>query len=657
MKKGISRITKRLFSVVLVVAFALLLMPLQDMTVQAEDAVPSGYTPIYTVQDLYGISNASDKNYILMNDIDLAETRPGGSLDSGNGWTPIEWFSGIFDGNGHHIMNMYIQKNIEESSYIGFFSYLDGSATVKNLGLININISVSGFATSGYISIGGISGYCEQGTIENCFVTGTINGKIDLNENTYASTCIGGILGVADTDDTVVVDCYTDVSINANSQSIGGIAGFAGVQNCYVRGTIDKALSSDEIFQIVDSRVAPNCYYPSERGKDKYATPLTDTQMRMSAAFKGFDFKDTWIIDPYSTYPYPQLRSCLQVRANSIKLVSAPRKLDYLTTDEGLDLSGGKIEIAYENGKTVTADMTNDMVNFEGFKEGEQEVKVSYLGHECSFKINVEKGKASIEGLEDISLVPGNTEHLKAETDSEGEITYESSNPEVAEVNDNGKITALAAGKTKITVTVAETDVFKETSTSIQVTVNKMAQKITLKSSYDKKMGQTFSLNVKRLGTGKITYKSSNPKVAKVDSYGKVTTLKPGNATITVKVKDTDQYKGGTKKTKVKVRFHLGKPQITKVYQRNNYASYQAYWKKVTGASGYEIEWRYSAWVDDSVGYRVEDKVFSTTGLNYYYTPNPAITDEFDVRVRAYIIVNGQRMYGSWCGWEGYSLF
>lgn len=62
----------------------------QNYKVEASTSkVPSGYTPIYTIEDLYGINDDLDGNYILMNDIDLSETKPGGEWDSGNGWTPI----------------------------------------------------------------------------------------------------------------------------------------------------------------------------------------------------------------------------------------------------------------------------------------------------------------------------------------------------------------------------------------------------------------------------------------------------------------------------------------------------------------------------------------------------------------------------------------
>lgn len=42
------------------------------------DEVPEGYTGVYTIDDLYAIRNNLSGKYILMNDIDLSATAPGG---------------------------------------------------------------------------------------------------------------------------------------------------------------------------------------------------------------------------------------------------------------------------------------------------------------------------------------------------------------------------------------------------------------------------------------------------------------------------------------------------------------------------------------------------------------------------------------------------
>lgn len=89
--------------------------------------------------------------------------------------------------------------------------------------------------------------------------------------------------------------------------------------------------------------------------------------------------------------------------------------------------------------------------------------------------------------------------------------------------------------------------------------VKPSAQKITVTSKYNKKLSdKAFSLNAK--AKGKLTYKSSNTKVAIVDSKGKVTLKGVGSATITVSAAATGDYKAAS--TKVTVKVAKGTPTI-----------------------------------------------------------------------------------------------
>lgn len=56
-------------------------------------------------------------------------------------------------------------------------------------------------------------------------------------------------------------------------------------------------------------------------------------------------------------------------------------------------------------------------------------------------------------------------------TNSTGAITYSSSNPEVATVEENGHILLISTGTTVITATVAETDVYKSATATFELTV------------------------------------------------------------------------------------------------------------------------------------------------------------------------------------------
>ena len=82
--------------------------------------------------------------------------------------------------------------------------------------------------------------------------------------------------------------------------------------------------------------------------------------------------------------------------------------------------------------------------------------------------------------------------------------------------------------------------------------VVKASQTITA-NSFTKTYGnKPFSLGAK--AKTKLTYKSSNTKVATVSSTGRVTLKGPGKATITITAAATSQYNAATKKITITVK-------------------------------------------------------------------------------------------------------
>lgn len=124
---------------------------------------------------------------------------------------------------------------------------------------------------------------------------------------------------------------------------------------------------------------------------------------------------------------------------------------------------------------------------------------------------------------------------IAAPANTTDKVVYTSQNPSVATVNSAGKITAKAAGKTKITVTAGSK------VKTITVTVTKKAVKV--KSLKMKKSVLTMnkgtqsyvSYTVNPSGaTTTLKWKSSNKNVAAVDQTGKIVAKKAGTATVTV---------------------------------------------------------------------------------------------------------------------------
>ena len=149
-----------------------------------------------------------------------------------NNYTPIgtesNAFSGHFDGKGHTVSGININKNSE--SYKGLFGRIV-SAEVKNLTLDNSRIVGRDYC-------GGISGYNYQGTISNCHVTSsvTIHGSYGF------SRYHGGITGY--NNQSSIIGCtsgadVTEASNVNNTDQYGGIAGYTTsgiIRDCLVYG-------------------------------------------------------------------------------------------------------------------------------------------------------------------------------------------------------------------------------------------------------------------------------------------------------------------------------------------------------------------------------------------------------------------------------------
>lgn len=115
--------------------------------------------------------------------------------------------------------------------------------------------------------------------------------------------------------------------------------------------------------------------------------------------------------------------------------------------------------------------------------------------------------------------------------------SWTTSNKKVATVASGGKITAKKVGKAKITVILTSGK-----KAVVNVTVQKTAVKTTKISGLKKRVSlkRKQKLTLKPVispitSVEKVTYKSSNKKVATVSSKGVITAKKKGTAKITVK--------------------------------------------------------------------------------------------------------------------------
>lgn len=154
-------------------------------------------------------------------------------------------------------------------------------------------------------------------------------------------------------------------------------------------------------------------------------------------------------------------------------------------------------------------------------------------------EIIIDKEALGITG-DNLEMRVGDVKAIKVtvtpETTTDKSVTYESSNPSVARVDEHGNVSALSLGTTTITITAISNP---EVKTTINVTVIATpAGSITLnKTSVTLKTTDTVDLVATILPettTDKsVTWKSSDEAIATVDVNGRVTAVAVGKATIT----------------------------------------------------------------------------------------------------------------------------
>ena len=130
-------------------------------------------------------------------------------------------------------------------------------------------------------------------------------------------------------------------------------------------------------------------------------------------------------------------------------------------------------------------------------------------------------------------------------TNSSGNKNYTSSSPEVATIDQQGKVTAHKAGTTTITLNIEATS----THTLASATYTLIVQRRTANARFTTTIatlivGETYTATVNKDGhDGAITFTSSNAAVATIDSKtGEIKALTQGSTIINVTLSQTDAY-------------------------------------------------------------------------------------------------------------------
>ena len=235
----------------------------------------------------------------------------------------------------------------------------------------------------------------------------------------------------------------------------------------------------------------------------------------------------------------------IYLTASSLKMKTGQSTTAFKATG----FSEGDYVTAVTSNKPGTVKVTNVNKNgtfklTAGKKKGSAVVTVTLASKKtASFKVTVQKAAVKTTKIttttKSLTLAKGATYKKLASSitvtpvTSKEKVSYSSSNKKVATVSSKGVIKAKKAGTTKITV--------KSGKKKVVVTVKVTGVKTTNLSGVPaaKSVSKGKSFKIKAIATPKntdekITFKSSNKKVATVTSKGVVKGLKKGTATITV---------------------------------------------------------------------------------------------------------------------------
>ena len=348
------------------------------------------------------------------------------------------------------------------------------------------------------------------------------------------------------------------------------------------------------------------------RGADKYSGEVTK-----EFTIKGIDISGTGFTVALSESKYTYDGKAKEPAVTVTKGTEKLRGTDFTVKYENNINPGTAKAIVTGAGiytGTVTKEFTIEAskdISSQGFTVTLSETEYTYDGKAKEPAVTVTKGTEKLRGT-DFTL------------------KYENNiNP--------GTAKAIVTGAGGYTGTVTKEFTIKE--------AKKKNIDLTCKKVFTKKYGdKAFSLQAKAVKGAKITYKTSDKKVADVDKKGKVTIKGTGIATITIKA-TASGYDDKSLKVTVKVSpSKASAPSLKTLRGRKLKVS----WKKDSRATGYQVQYCAS-------------KAFKKGVKTITISRNKTITrtiskltkgKRYYVRVRAYksVKVNKktQKLYGAW---------
>lgn len=266
----------------------------------------------------------------------------------------------------------------------------------------------------------------------------------------------------------------------------------------------------------------------------------------------------------------------LNVTVNNDPTLNISKKTIYAGNSFNLKIIGlvGNATFTSSNSKVATVD-SNGKVTCKS--AGNSTISVIANGITLNCTITV---KNSALNCTNKTIYVKNSFTLKVVKGLNGKANFKSSNNKIAKVDNKGKVTCKSAGTCVITANA--------NGLSLQCKVKVINPTIKYKSKIYIKNSTTISIRGK---VGKSTFKSSNKKVATVNSKGKITGKKKGTCTIIIRTNGVTLKRRITvinpRLNKKSIKLVQGKTFKLKVYGGNGKVKYSSNNNKIATVSKY----------------------------------------------------------------------
>ncbi len=209
---------------------------------------------IATARQLQEMKKDLSGHYVLVNDIDASETA---TWDNGKGFSPIgdseHPFTGTFDGQGHAINGLKIDRFGQITRNIALFGFTGEKALIKNVFVRNASVKGCDYV--------GILVGMNQGAISHCHVSGKVSGSgsfgglVGCNAKGRISHCsaaadvgtvwVGNHLGglVGSNSGGIISDCFATGAV-LGQENPGGLVGINNegvILRCYASGSVKSS--------------------------------------------------------------------------------------------------------------------------------------------------------------------------------------------------------------------------------------------------------------------------------------------------------------------------------------------------------------------------------------------------------------------------------